>query len=288
MAYPSILSTLATPQATDRLNNPSHSTLHQNENSGILEVQRFVGTDASAIGTLVNDIRSPLSNGGGHVQTANKGGTGQTSYNKGDLLVGQSSSVLTKFAVGTDGQVLMANSSVASGITWAVNVSPKVAATGMSVPVDNTSTETSIFSVTIPGSTLGSSNVVRATVFVNQLNVSDGAATLTLKANYGSASIATIQLSGISVGQTSRGRVWVDLIGAGSSSIQTVFMNTELQRTVLPYSPASSFVGMKTSISNPTFVDSGASATFGLTATWNVGASGITAIFGGYEVERLV
>lgn len=118
MAYPSTLSTLATPQASDRLNNPSHSQLHQNENAGITEVQTFLGTLSSVQGTVLYDVRSPNSDGGGHVQTANKGGTGQTSYTKGDLLVATSSSVLTKLAVGIDGQSLKANSSVAAGVEW--------------------------------------------------------------------------------------------------------------------------------------------------------------------------
>ncbi len=118
MAYPSVLSTLATPQPTDRLSSPSHSTLHQNENSAIIEIERFVGLDSSVLGTLVGDVRNPLSNGGGHVQTANKGGTGQTTFNKGDLLVGQNSSTLTKLAVGTDGFGIVADSTAPLGVTW--------------------------------------------------------------------------------------------------------------------------------------------------------------------------
>lgn len=121
MAYPSILSVLSNPQPTDRLNSPSHSGLHQNENTAITEIETFVGTLSSAVGTLVYDIRSSNSNGGGHIQTANTGGTGQTSFNKGDILVAQSSSVLTKLAVGVDNQVLLANSSVATGVSWAAS-----------------------------------------------------------------------------------------------------------------------------------------------------------------------
>lgn len=118
MAYPSIISTLATPQPTDRLSSPSHSTLHQNENSAILEIERAVGFDSSILGTVIGDLRNPLSNGGGHVQTANKGGTGQTTYGKGDLLVGQNTSTLTKLAIGTDGQVPIADSSQVVGVRW--------------------------------------------------------------------------------------------------------------------------------------------------------------------------
>ena len=119
MAYPSVLSAISNPQPTDRLNSPSHSSIHQAENAAITEIETFVGTISSIPGTLIYDIRSSSSNGGGHVQTANKGGTGQTSYNKGDLLVAQSSSVLTKLTVGADNQALIADASQAVGIKWA-------------------------------------------------------------------------------------------------------------------------------------------------------------------------
>ena len=45
------------------------------------------------------------------------GGTGYTNYAKGDLLVGNSST-LSKFPVGTDSYVLTADSSASTGITW--------------------------------------------------------------------------------------------------------------------------------------------------------------------------
>ncbi len=127
MAYPSTLSTLSNPQPTDRLNSPSHSSLHQAENTAITEIETFVGTLASTAGSLVYDVRSPLSNGGGHVQTANKGGTGYTSYTKGDLLVAQSASVLAKLAVGADNTVLVADSAQATGVKWGTSPTLTVA-----------------------------------------------------------------------------------------------------------------------------------------------------------------
>ncbi len=47
------------------------------------------------------------------------GGTGKTSYTKGDLLVATGSTALTKLGVGTNGHVLTADSAEASGIKWA-------------------------------------------------------------------------------------------------------------------------------------------------------------------------
>ena len=82
--FPSILDTFSRPTPTDRLNNPSHSALHNTVSSALGQIQAVIGLNtgpnASAVGTLMNDIHSPDSNGGGHVQTANKGGTGQTQY----------------------------------------------------------------------------------------------------------------------------------------------------------------------------------------------------------------
>jgi len=123
MAFPSTLQAFNRPNATDRLNNPSHSALHNTVSSALGQVEAVIGVDgaSSVVGTMMYDLRSPASGGGGHVQVANKGGTGQTSYTKGDILVAQSSSVLTKLAVGSDTYLLQADSSQATGIKWSVS-----------------------------------------------------------------------------------------------------------------------------------------------------------------------
>ena len=50
-----------------------------------------------------------------------RGGTGTTSYTKGDLLAASASTTLTKLGVGTNGQVLRANSATATGLEWGVD-----------------------------------------------------------------------------------------------------------------------------------------------------------------------
>lgn len=132
--FPSTIAVLPNPNPSDRLNNPSHSALHQSENAEIVAIETFVGTtSASTLGTLIYDIRSPSSNGGGHIQAANTGGTGQTSFTKGDLLIAQSASVLSKLAVGGDGNFLVADSAQATGIKWGVGLNPTVRVYGSSV-----------------------------------------------------------------------------------------------------------------------------------------------------------
>lgn len=125
MPFPSTLSTFARPNSTDRLNNPSHSALHNTVSSALGQVEAVIGVSgiSSVVGTMMYDLRSPASSGGGHIQTANKGGTGQTSFNKGDILVAQSSSVLTKLAVGTNSYLLVADSSQNTGVKWTTSSS---------------------------------------------------------------------------------------------------------------------------------------------------------------------
>ena len=49
---------------------------------------------------------------------ATRGGTGNTTYTKGDLLAATGSTALAKLGVGSDGQILRANSGTATGLEW--------------------------------------------------------------------------------------------------------------------------------------------------------------------------
>jgi hypothetical protein len=121
MAWPSTVTALTNPLPSQRLNSPSHSSIETAQNTEVTAIETFVGTLSATVGTLVYDIRGATSNGGGHVQGVNVGGTGFTSYTKGDVLVASSASVLAKFGVGTDAQVLIADSTQTSGVKWGAN-----------------------------------------------------------------------------------------------------------------------------------------------------------------------
>lgn len=263
MAFPSTISTLATPQPTDRLNNPSHSQLHQNENAAILEIENFIGSDSSVAGTLQYDIRSPSSNGGGHVQTANKGGTGQTSYNKGDILVALSSSVLSKIAVGLDTQVLSASSVTSSGVQWVNSSNAKIATLTSIITVISPSTsETSILNVTIPASTLGTSNAVLGTVFID--NLADDTQGIRIIGLYGTSSVATINLtSGVITGL--HGVIELEIIGANSTASQLGILRMNIERNQLQLLPASVIGAAVFQKSNRINVNSNVNQTLGIT-----------------------
>lgn len=120
--FPTSLQDLDSTRGTtvQPLSSPDHVTHHQTEDDTIEALQAKVGVDNSAVTTSLDYIvKNPSSDGGGHVQTAAKGGTGQTTYTKGDLLVARNSTTLDKLAVGSDNQVLTADSSQTDGVKWA-------------------------------------------------------------------------------------------------------------------------------------------------------------------------
>lgn len=126
MAFPSTISSFTNPLPTDKLNSPSHSSIETAQNNELIQIEKVIGTSqTSVIGTIIGDLRNPASGGGGHIQAANKGGTGQTSFAKGDLLVASSSSVISKLTVGDTGKVLTADSSQSAGVKWAATSESK-------------------------------------------------------------------------------------------------------------------------------------------------------------------
>src|SRR3990167_1166702 len=296
MPFPSVLNTFNRPTTTDRLNSPSHSALHNTVSSALGQVEATIGVEGanSVVGTMMYEIRSPASDGGGHVQSANKGGTGQTSYNKGDLLVAQSSSVLSKLAVGNDGQILKINSSVASGINWVESPSTKISASASVISIINNS-ETSILSVTIPGSTLGTSNAIRATAFITDFKSTAGRSVLAA-IQYAGGNIASVMLTPTVTDNNSvMGELVHTIIGNGATNSQRHFMQVKLAsyfqpRQLVVFNNDTPTAPQGTAILSRQFnvssVNGDAAQTIGMTITQATGSPIISS--GGYIVEKIV
>lgn len=81
--------------------------------AGSIAASKLIGTDIGTLGTVTTGTWQ------GTAVAASFGGTGQAGgYTKGDLLVATGATTLVKLAVGTDGQVLSANSAQAAGVQW--------------------------------------------------------------------------------------------------------------------------------------------------------------------------
>lgn len=81
--------------------------------SGATRYLSNTGASSTPAWTQIN-----LSNGVTNTLPVQNGGTGITSFSKGDILVAQSSTTLARLPIGSDGQVLMASSTAPLGIAW--------------------------------------------------------------------------------------------------------------------------------------------------------------------------
>lgn len=281
MPFPSTITAFPTVNPTDRLNNPSHSALENLQSSTIGQLQTFIGTNASAVGTLIYDVRSPNSNGGGHIQSANKGGTGQTTYNKGDLLVATSSSVISKVVVGGDGQVLVADSTQAAGVKWSTPNATKIAVNTTSVFAveGQTSTAVVLYSASIVGSTLGTNNAIKFTGELRRLAIPNS--NFNLVVNYGNNVIASVLILSTSSLISATG-VINGVIAASGVSNQFGFVNINAAAQVaIEAQPKAVLTG-----SGRSSVNSSANQDLIITGQMAVGVGSVVA--GIFVVEKIV
>lgn len=87
-------------------------------NVGFTPAANIGGTNVqAALEEVSNECRNADNITSGTLVAA-RGGTGFGSYTKGDMLAASSGSALSKLGVGTNGQVLRANSATATGLEW--------------------------------------------------------------------------------------------------------------------------------------------------------------------------
>src|SRR3990167_3316852 len=290
MAYPSTISSFSNPIPTDRLNSPSHSSVETAQNTGLTELQTYIGVitgaNASAIGTLIYDVKALGSDGGGHVQTAIKGGTGQTTYTKGDILVAQSSSTLSRLTVGEDNQILSSNSSVASGLNWVATSTNKVNVSASILGRFSIIGESSLMTaVAIPGSVLGLNNAVRTTVYVNKWDANQNTSSVIARAIYGNNIVASVVFgTNITVTENVGGTFIYTLMGNAGVSAQRGILEVKMgnQQYINNAIPASSVIAIFQYSTGTASVNSSAPQTLGMTIQ---GPSGDGFTVGGTIVE---
>ena len=293
MPYPSTFTAFTYPNPTQRLNNPSQSSIIGNISSTLGQVEAVIGLDSSVIGTIIGDLRNANSGGGGHIQSANKGGTGQTSYTKGDLLIATSSSVLSKLAVGTsDGLSLTTDSSVASGIKWGVPSGSKVdnIASVVTFTWNNGFSNASLVSMTIPGSTLGTNNAIRLTSYINNYESHGGpGGSILLRATYGGGIMNSVMLRSLANTTGSiAGKIEYTIFANQATNSQRSFMLVNMNSQKDTWSDTSaSVVSFSLYNSSVSSIQSSANQTFGLAA---LGGSNqqLTLTLGGTTVEKIV
>jgi hypothetical protein len=107
--FPTSLDTLTNPTSSDPLNNPSHSAQHANSNDAIEALQAKVGANSSAVTTSLDYKVTQLETDALPKTVVDA---------KGDLIAGTADNTVSRLAVGTNGQALIANSATATGLSW--------------------------------------------------------------------------------------------------------------------------------------------------------------------------
>lgn len=119
------------PAPSTTLAAGGHANLHTFVQDAMIAVQGYLGIVGSAVTTSITYLVN-------HVTPA-RGGTGLFTYVKGDLLAAQSATVLARVPVGADGNILVADSTQASGMKWAgiySNIQTYAPAPGATVTLD--------------------------------------------------------------------------------------------------------------------------------------------------------
>lgn len=178
-------------------------------------------TDIDASSSLKTGTAVPVANGG----------TGQTAKTaafdalaptttKGDVIVSDGSDNV-RMAVGADGTYLKANSAQSEGVEWStIPGSTLVAKSLTPVTVSNTTTETTLHSVTIPASTLGSADGIYFNIIASAFAV-ETSKTCTVRLKYGSTTVATAVVdTGANSVSGGSGSIEGYLFGNGTTSSQ--------------------------------------------------------------------
>lgn len=135
------------------------------------------------------------------------GGTGQTtkteafdalapSTTKGDITVFNGSDNV-RLPVGSDNQILIADSAQSTGVKWGSPNSTgcaKIVVDPTAITVGNTTTETTLFSVSVSGGVLSTNNAIRVVVYLSNF-ACNSSGSITFRLKYGGTTIATLVMA---------------------------------------------------------------------------------------------
>ena len=110
---------------------------------------------------------------------------------KGDMAVGSGTNDYDRLAVGTNDYVLVADSTQTLGMKWAVLAADKkILNVYTNVTVSNTTTETTLATVSVTGGSLSTDNILKGNLWISTVRGA-GAGTLTIRLKYGGTTLIT-------------------------------------------------------------------------------------------------
>ena len=129
-----------------------------------------------------------------------RGGTGLASYAKGDILGASAATTLTKLTVGTNGQVLRANSATATGLEWGNDFVGTVTTVTSSTGALTIATATTTPALTIRAATTSVDGIVQLSDSISTTSSVLAATPTAVKTAYDLAALALPKAGGIITG----------------------------------------------------------------------------------------
>jgi len=148
---------------------------------------------------------------------ATRGGTGFGSYTKGDLLAASSGTALSQLAVGTNGQVLRANSATATGLQWGDDFAGTVTTVTSSTAALTVATATTTPALTIRSATTSLNGIVQLSDSTSTSSSVLAATSTAVKAAYDLAAAALPKAGGTMTGTLELG-TGVNLVFEGATA----------------------------------------------------------------------
>ena len=129
-----------------------------------------------------------------------RGGTGLASYAKGDILGASAATTLTNLTVGTNGQVLRANSATATGLEWGNDFVGTVTTVTSSTGALTIATATTTPALTIRAATTSVDGIVQLSDSISTTSSVLAATPTAVKTAYDLAALALPKAGGIITG----------------------------------------------------------------------------------------
>jgi hypothetical protein len=148
---------------------------------------------------------------------ATRGGTGTGSYTKGDLLAASSGTALSKLGVGTNGQVLRANSATATGLEWGADFVGTVTTVSSSTAALTVATATTTPALTIRSATTSVNGIVQLSDSISTSSSVLAATSTAVKSAYDVAAAALARAGGTMTGTLELG-AGVNIVFEGATA----------------------------------------------------------------------